>query len=90
MANFLEMRGAGFHYSVIGGFAMIDLAPGLADCHLLNPEGATPDLLAAAGARAGEERRFNTDRAGRDFGPAEERLMQTTAVLLTACKSISR
>jgi hypothetical protein len=56
VANFLEMPSARFHYSVIGGYAMVGLAPGLTDCHLLNPEGAIPGLRAAdMWARAGEE-----------------------------------
>jgi hypothetical protein len=57
VANFLEMRGAAFHYSVIGGQAIVALAPGLADCHLLNDEIEALSRGDAAGARAqaGEE-----------------------------------
>jgi hypothetical protein len=58
VANFLEMRTAAFHYSVIGGYAKISLAPGLADSHLLIDEVAASDLWAdgaGALARAGGE-----------------------------------
>ena len=57
VANFLEMRDVVLHYSVIGGQAMIDPAPGLADCHLLNDEAEAHPWVDAAGAcaQAGEE-----------------------------------
>jgi hypothetical protein len=53
LANFLEKRLGAFHYSVIGGHALIALAAGPACRHLLNDEVAAPDLRGdAAGARS--------------------------------------
>jgi hypothetical protein len=58
VAIFLEMRRAPFHYSVIGWDTRIHLAPGLAECHLLNDDVSASSSrggTAGAWAPAGDE-----------------------------------
>jgi hypothetical protein len=59
MANFLEMAVAAFHYSVTGGYAAIDMAPGLASRpRLIDDVTASAARGDAADARTREKRRF--------------------------------
>jgi hypothetical protein len=90
---FLEMRRAPFHYSVIGWDTRMHLAPGLADCHLLNDDvSASSSRGGTAGARAsaGGERRLSQVEPECNFEPIQERFMQMIAVLLSMRTSISR
>lgn len=92
-ANFVELQHAAFHYSVIGGNALIALAPGLNGSHLLNDEVSASNSrgdTAGQSASAADQLCFNSDRTGYGVEPEEERPMQTTPVLLADCKSISR
>jgi hypothetical protein len=58
VANFLELRRAAFHYSVIGVHAMNTLAPGLGDRHTSYDGSAAPNTrgdVAGVRPRAGYE-----------------------------------
>jgi hypothetical protein len=74
LANFVELRQLAPHYSVIYENAMVDLARGLASCHLLSEQVSTSDMgrccRRMGAGRSGVLRKFNSDRHG--FEPAEE------------------
>ncbi len=93
VANFLELAGAAFHYSVISVDAMNTLAPGLGDRPIPYNGSAAPNTrgdVAGVRARAGYESRLNPVQTGRGLEPAEERAMQTAVVLPPGRKSTSR
>ena len=99
LANFVEMRRASFHYSVIDGTAKIPAAPelaaapGLASHHLLHGEVSTSNLCghtAGEDVRAADDGCLDPNRTGDDFEPVEERRVQMGAVSLKECGSQSR
>jgi hypothetical protein len=93
VAIFLEKRHSRFHYSVIDLDARINLAPEIADCHVLNAELSASSSRGdnvVARAQAGDGLCF--DQTGPDFGfePAQERLMRMGTFSLAIWTSTSR